>query len=426
MSIPSGFLLSQVNPIANSDQCAAEETALRILQLPVYKEARQKAAFLWRLAYGEDVRGEALPSFDAAMDEYAFNYLLKAVASDENYPRLVRDFMPPHQWFERWVPGARMGGDNPDNCYRVGGVSYGPRYEVHGQALGTAAACVTFTLVANYGTSVTIETLEFSDVDCDADGSFTLSIDLNPAEGRRNHLRSAPGCKFLFVRDSMADWGKETPLALSLRRVDPADADPLTDQQLAERAAHRMIEEVPLYYWFTRLFSGKPVNTCQLHSSSGSVGGLVTQAGAQGRVRLRDNEAAVVTVDPAGAKYSGIVLMDWWFRSLSYWDHTASMTNPVSKPEPDGRVTYVISLKDPGVHNWIDTCGLHETLVLYRWQALPANPVRQGPVVDPVRVVKMKDLEKALPRDTVTVTPMERARQVEERTAAFARRVVDR
>ena len=425
MSIPSGFLLSATNPIANVDQCAAEETALRIIELPIYQEARNKAAFLWRLAYGEDVRDEALPNFEAAMDEYAFNYLLKAVASDENYPRFVRDFMPPHQWFGRKMPGARMGGDNPDNCYRVGGVAYGPRYHVHGKVLGRAAACVTFTLVANYGTSVTIQTLELSELKVNDDGSFTLTIDTDAAEGRSNHLRSAPGSKFLFVRDSMEDWSGETPVALSIHKLDAPNADPLTDQQFAERAAHRMIEEVPLYYWFTRLFSGKPVNTLDITPSSGSLGGLVTQAGAQGRIRLRDDEAAVVTVDPAGANYSGIVLMDWWFRSLSNWDHTACMTSHASKPDPDGRFTYVISLKDPGVHNWIDTCGLHETLVLYRWQALPRNQVRQGPAIDPVRIVNLKNLTKALPKDTVMVNGDARTRQIEERAAAFARRVVE-
>jgi len=257
MSLPTDFLLATTNPIANRDQMAAEEDALAVLKTQTYKDARTRTAFLWRLAYGEDARAEALPMFEEAMDEYAFNYVLKAVASDENYPRLVRDFMPPHSWFGRSLPGARMGGDNPDNCYRVGGVAHGARYEVSGKVIGRPAANVSFTLVANYGTSVTLQTLDFNDVERASDGSFTITIDATPAQGRRNHLCTAPGCKFLFVRDSMSDWNQETPLALCLRRVDAPSADPLTIEQMAARAAHRMIEEVPLYYWFTRLFSGK-------------------------------------------------------------------------------------------------------------------------------------------------------------------------
>src|SRR5688572_23313448 len=176
-----------MNPIANSEQRQAEDTALRIMHLPEYRAARQKAGFLWRQGYGEHVTSEALETFESAMDEYAFNYLLKAVASDSEYPRLVRDFMPPHTWFGRDLPGARMGGDNPDNCYRVAGIAHGRRYEVYGKVIGRPATSVTFTLVANYGTSVTIQTLDFTDLQCAADGSFTIAIDDGPAAVRVNH-----------------------------------------------------------------------------------------------------------------------------------------------------------------------------------------------------------------------------------------------
>lgn len=412
-----------MNPIANPDQRRAEDTALRIMGLPAYRAARQKAGFLWRQGYGEHVSTEALETFESAMDEYAFNYLLKAVASDSEYPRFVRDFMPPHTWFGRNVPGARMGGDNPDNCYRVAGIAHGRRYEVSGKVIGRPAASVTFTLVANYGTSVTIQTLDFAELQCAPDGSFTISIDDAPDEGRANHLRTALGCKFLFVRDSMNDWSSETPVALSIRNLDAPRADPLDDGAIVARAAHRMIEDVPLYYWFTRLFSGKPVNTLTISAPSGALGGLVSQAGAQGRVQLRDDEAAVVTIDPAGAAYAGIVAHDWWFRTLEYWNRTSSLSSQASMPDPDGRYTYVVSIRDPGVHNWIDTCGRHESLLLYRWQGLPREQVRQGPTVGPVHIVNLRDLPRHLPTNTTMVDRDERARQIQAREAAFERRL---
>lgn len=419
-------MLSVANPIANREQREAEDTALRVMRLPAYSAARQKAGLLWRQGYGEHVSEEALETFESAMDEYAFNYLLKAAASDSDHPHLVRDFMPPHTWFGHTIPGARMGGDNPDNCYRVAGVAHGKRYEVHGKAIGHPAASVTFTLVANYGTSVMIQTLDFADVQCAADGHFIISIDAEPADGRANHLRTAPGCKFLFVRDSMNDWACETPLALTIRSLDAPTTDPLSDEQIVERAAHRMIEDVPLYYWFTRLFSGKPANTLAISAPSETLGGLVTQAGAQGRLDLGDNEAAVVTIDPAGAAYAGIVAHDWWFRTLEYWNHTSSLTSHASVPDADGRYTYVISISDPGVHNWVDTCGRHESLLQYRWQGLPRQQVRQGPVVDPVQIVKLRDLPRVLPKGTAMVDRNERERQIVAREIAFKRRLDER
>jgi hypothetical protein len=180
MILDQDFLLSATNPIANRGQASAEEAALRILKRPEYKAARDKARFLWRLGYGEHASAEALETFESAMDEYAFNYLLKATASDGNYPRFVRDFMPAHAWFSRKLPGARMGGDNPDNCYRVAGITHGARYEVCGKVVGQHAVNVTFTLVANYGTSVTIQTLDFADVKRAADGPSRSRISRSP------------------------------------------------------------------------------------------------------------------------------------------------------------------------------------------------------------------------------------------------------
>lgn len=420
------FFLCAGNPLANRDQLAAEETALRLLQRPELIAARQKAGFLWRLAYGENAGARALERFETAMDEYVFNYVLKAVASDAGYPRFVRDFMPPHRWFGREVPGARMGGDNPDNCYRVAGIAHGGRYEVQGRVAGQAPRSVTFTLVANYGTSMTIQTLDFADVQRAADGSFVLSIDGDPAGGRANHLRTAPACKFLFVRDSMEDWAAETPLALRIRRLDAPGADPLTDEQMAQRAVHRMLEEVPLYFWFTRLCGAKPVNTFDIGAPSGALGGLVSQAGAQGRLHLADDEAAVVSADPAGAAYSGIVAHDWWFRTLDYWERVTSLTSQASVKDADGRCTYVISARDPGVHNWIDTCGQQDLLMLYRWQGLPRETVRRGPALSPVRVVKLAELDAALPKGYPRVSAGDRRRQLGGRKAAFGRRIEER
>jgi hypothetical protein len=125
------------NPIANADQMAGEEAALRLWSMPEIQAARHKAAFLWKLAYGTDVAPQDAQTFDSAMDEYAFNYVIKAAASDARHPRFVRNFVPPFHSFGREVPGARMGGENPDSCYRLAGIEHGARYEVQGRIVCT-------------------------------------------------------------------------------------------------------------------------------------------------------------------------------------------------------------------------------------------------------------------------------------------------
>lgn len=418
------YFLAPSNPIATDDELAAEEQALRIFARPDLRDAVKRIGFLWRLGYGDNVSEQALSLFDSAMEENAFNYLLKAVASDGNYPRPVRGFMPAHKWFGRAIPGARMGGDNPDNCYRLIGIYPGARYELRGWPVGKAPASVTFTLTENYGTSKTIQTADYDGLRKEADGSFTLVIDGDPPGNRGNHLRSGPTVKFLFIRDSMQDWAEETPLALTIKRIDAPDSPPLSDTQIAERAINAMVDEVPLYYWFTRLCSGRPNNTASKPEVSAALGGLVTQAGIQGRFTLDDDDAYIFTMSSAGASYFSLWAYDWWFRSIEYWNHTSGLTASMMTPDADGRFTAVLSLNDPGVHNWIDPVGLREVLILARWQGLPRQIVGAGPQFD-FKGVKLKNLMASLPEGTVTITPAQRRHQLQQRAAAYARRLAE-
>jgi hypothetical protein len=116
-------------------------------------------------------------------------------------------------------------------------------------------------------------------------------------------------------------------------------------------------------------------------------------------------------------------LYDWWLMSGEYWSHTSSLNNDQAVPNRDGTHTLVISMQDPGVHNWIDAEGLHHTMFLQRWQLLPLGV--EGPGGSPSQksqVVKLADLEKVLPAETKWVTPTEREKQLSERLESFNRR----
>src|SRR3546814_1073057 len=79
---------------------------------------------LFARGYGERSPAESRPLLAAFCEEYLNNWLFKAAASDAQHPRFVRDFMPAYRWHGNEVPGARTGGDNPDNCYRLAGIEH--------------------------------------------------------------------------------------------------------------------------------------------------------------------------------------------------------------------------------------------------------------------------------------------------------------
>jgi hypothetical protein len=393
------------------------EEAAAMWRLPQVQAARRQAAALWRIGYGTDVPAEAEPGFEQAMDEYVTNYLLKGAACDTDYPRFVRNFQSPAEISAAGLPGARMGGDNPDNIYRLAAIAHDTGYRVTGRVAGRSAPDVSFSLMGNWGTSVGIATIGLHELEVDADSRFTLIIDDQPAGTRRNHLTSAPHAKFLFVRDSLMDWAAETALELAIERIGTPARPPLTIEEKAARACFRLTEDIPLYYWFTRMFSGRPVNSMTVPVKVSSFGGLATQTSSMGRLSLKSDEAAIIRFDPAGATYVSLVDYDWWFRSIDVDSHQSSLTAATAAPDADGWISCVACGEDPGVANWIDTGGFGETLPLVRWQGLPSEEVRGGPIAE-IRIVKRDRLDVELP-DAERIDPAERARRLAVRKAAL-------
>lgn len=358
----------------------------RLLARDDIRAARERAAQHVRIAHGKDVPDEAWPAFDGAMDEWAANYLRKAIASDPGCGRFIADFLPPAGESDT---GSRIGGDNPDNRYRLAGIDPAGRYRVTGRTRGTAPASTSFTLVGNWGTSVTVDGIEADALECAPDGRFSFTIGSAEGEGGP-HLVSQPHAKFLFVRDTMSDWAEELPYELAIERLDVSAPASLDDDAIAAAAGFRMVEDVPLYFWFQRIFSGREANTMGSPFRSGGLGGLVTQAGCHGRVQLQEDECALIRFGDAGAAYAAFQLADWWFRSIDAHLITSSLTTDQAVPKADGSYELVIARRDPGVANWLDTSGLANCLVLGRWQGLPQGG--EAPAAT-MQVIKIADLD---------------------------------
>ena len=410
-----------INPIANPDQFAAEADVVAMWKDERIHQARDVVKMMYQRAYGDRRPAEALPAFDQSVDEYVTNWMFKAVASDTQHPRFVRDFMKAYHWHGHDVPGSRTGGDNPDNCYRLAGIGHGTAYRITGKVIGKQPANVTFTLTANYGTSVTIQTIDDHLLERAADGSFVITVDDQPANGRPNHMTTAPHVKFMYVRDSMSDWSTETPFDLAIERLGEAKAPPLTLDQMIEAAAFRMKEDVPLYFWFHSLSLNRTINTMTPASGPKGLGGLVTQSMSHAMFDLDEDQGVIVEYEPAGARYVAVQLTDWYFRSLDYGEIQSSLTRDQSAIDSDGRIRVVIARRDPGVANWIDTGGLAVVLLIMRWQGRPSIEVRGGPWCQ-MKLVKLADLTTELPADTTWFTAEQRKAQLDQRHADFARR----
>jgi hypothetical protein len=414
------YFLSATNPLANADQRDCERKAIALMQTHAFAKLRAATERRWRELAGNEPTAEAWERFPSLMDECAFAALMKAVNGDPSRPRVTRIVMPPHEWFDMSVPGSRFaGGPGADQSYAIIPVDYGTRYCIQGRWLGDAPADHNYTLSGNGHFMNSLGTLQHDQIQVRKDGTFTLTV--GPEPGGQNHLQTAPGTEYLFIRDCRSDW-RQAATALTVEALDPPRTPPWTDEQILGRALQLALDDAPPMFYWVRLYQGLQPNVPVGPSLTDDIGGLVSQTTSLARIVLADDEALVITLDPAGAAFHDVQLNDYWFGSVGdYFGRTASFNNAQTQLSADGTATYVVSITDPGIHNWLDPNGLHETLFVARWQRLPRTASRRPAIK--MRLVNLNKLDSLLPKDIERVDEQARRAQIEERLSTYRLRL---
>jgi hypothetical protein len=420
----NALMKRKASPLATSEQRQVETRALQLIATPEVRQARERARAL--LLGDQAARTpDGVKGLDRALDQWVLALAMRIANDDPDRPNVIWNVdNTPRTWFGHTYPGAAVAVDNPDNVNRDMLLDGERSYLLTGQ-LGDPPTQFTLVLEAqpahHAGIGRHISALTRQQLAIEADGSFTVSVDPRPAGGRVNHLQTEPGRLWLFARDSLADW-RQTPTALKLQRVaGPVSAAPATD--LALRA--RMAESLPYFvdFWrsFKNTFLGFPPPN-ELSAPEGRPGGWGYLAG--GRFQLTDDTALMITTSDGGAYYTGFQITDPWTIAPDPIYRTSSLNKSQAAPNPDGTYTYVVSLEDPGIQNWIDTVGLCQGWLLLRWQGVPASANRST-LVRKVKLVLLDELEKELPPGVPKATIEARRQQVRRRIAEHALRTFE-
>ena len=203
------------DPIATAVQHEHELAALELTEHPTVKAAYRTVAENWL--------GRAKPSdamrerFDAAFAEVMFSAAVWSSNQDKLRPKVTCITRLAHPVSGRQIPGSRWGIDNPDSVYRVIPISGDERYEIRGRVGENRMTENYFTLWdAHMGT---VDVLDGRTMNVDSDGSFTITVDSDPAGGRPNHVQSTPEAHEFYIRDVLLDWDRDDPNHLEVERI---------------------------------------------------------------------------------------------------------------------------------------------------------------------------------------------------------------
>ncbi|MGV0692693.1 hypothetical protein [Mycobacterium paraintracellulare] len=406
------------DPVATASQHERELAALELIEHPTVKAAYRTVAETW---LGRAKASDAMRErFDGAFAEVMFSAAMWSSNQDKLRPKVSCITRLAHPVNGRRIPGSRWGIDNPDSVYRVIPISGDERYEIHGRVGEHRMTENYFTLWdANMGT---VDVLNGRTMRVDSDGSFTITVDSEPANGRPNHVRSTPAAHEFYIRDVLLDWGRDDPNHLEVQRLGaPASTPARTLDEQAEATAAMMD-------YFAN-FTGKlshgvykmPANQFNLAWSADKIGAMRNQVYVMGRFDLGPDEAFVVDLNDGGAEYFTVPLSNVWGTTLELVDRTGSLNKAQSVPNQDGAYTYVISPVDPGVANWIDSDGLREAILTLRMAEFGENGPRED-LGARGRVVKLDRLDAEVPH-LARVSPQQRAAQLAERRKGYLRRL---
>ena len=457
-------LSNRVSPLGTPAQISRERIAMRTANtLPVnlMKFVLRQGFLAAANQQFADVGGPDQANLDRlnnAVDEYALASAFSQQILNPMDPAVVTQVAPPHDWYGLTVGGSRLLYDNPDTIYRFIPVNKTSEYVLTGRLYEGIPADTTFSVLeGTSGTTSRILTLD--DLDVSPDGSFVITVSGAAATpGQRNHLQLTSSSTLIAARNTLGDWAVEEPMELEVQRVSgPPNSlfaqlggfvllgslvndNPLL-ASLASLIPPLAIAEAPIVRGsltaLLMIVRGanqeakymalattdpdgqlRPPNVMTPPASNAEF--LANQLQSNGYFQLADDEALILTIDPASAGFFTVPVYDDWTITGDYWNQQTSLNNYQSVANLDGTYTMVVSPTDPLVRNWVSTGGLNQGIISMRFQNLDPDSLDTPTVKS--QVVKVADLADYLPAGTELVTPEQRAAQLAVRKAGFNKR----
>ncbi len=307
--------------------------------------------------------------------------------ADPDFPAF---FAPSHET-------GKIGADNPDNLYQMARINGRNQYVVRGTR-GTVPYLSFGTQKGGYESNGKMEQTGFldgKDLLLDDDGRFEVIVSATRPAEARNWVRIEADSNALLVRQTFMDRSQERAAQLSIARSsDDARPAPMTAERIQrslDNTARFVNGTATLFANWSQSYLAHP-NQLPLADQAlcQSVGGDPNIVYYHSYWQLADDEALMIHLPRIPAcRFWNLQINNWWMESLDYRYHRAHFNKHSAQLAADGSVTLVLTHRDPGLPNWLETAGHDRGTMCLRWVGATEQ-------VDPVtRVVKISELKRA-------------------------------
>lgn len=290
-------------------------------------------------------------------------------------------------------PARKLLGDNPDSLYQQALIRGDRSYRVTGRR--DQQCYMSFTIhgpdPAGGINGPVLADRNDRDFTVDPDGTFELI--LSPDEHPGNWIPLAPDARIVIVRnyfllERSAQTDRTVGVSLDIEPLDdPGPPPPLDDATFARRLrdANAFVHATTIGM---RVFGEPPAISVPFVSNEPNTVGTpwcfrnadVDAAGAvdiyysSGSFDLESDQALVMEgVLPKGV-FTNVMLWNVHMQTLEYRHRRCSLNAAQIEARADGAYRIVISERDPGVANWIDTGGHRHGTIFWRFLLPEAQP----------------------------------------------------
>ena len=315
-----------------------------------------------------------------------------------------------------------VGQPNADTIYRAARIAPDGVYRLTGTRGSLNQAVIGQVVPRNAETGTGRAHLDINALPVDGAGRFSVIISAQRPEGYAGEWwELRPAANRLLLRLVAYDWANEVSPTLALERLDL----PMARGRVPAGVLEQRLRAMPVGMGF---LAAMFVDHVEQVRAEGFVhrfkvpnftngGGLEGQFYYETVYDLPDDEALVIATQvPETCPYRSLILTNGIYETTDWINNHSSLNGAQAPVDSDGIWRVVVSARDPGVANWLDTSGYPTGMIQGRWTHCSTNPVPD------ITLVKLADLAAQLPADVARVTPQQRDAITRERRQAALQR----